>query len=58
VFDIDTRLRRRPLTVIGLVLVVLGTVALAVPSFTYFTTERAADFGFFAIDLSRPHTIS
>ena len=29
----------RPLIVIGLILVVLGTVALAVPSFTYFTTE-------------------
>ena len=47
----------RPLIVIGLILVLLGTVALAVPSFTYFTTERAADFGFFKIDMSRPHTI-
>ena len=47
----------RPLIVIGLILVVLGAVALAVPSFTYFTTERAADFGFFTIDISRPHTI-
>ena len=47
----------RPLIVIGLILVVLGTVALAVPSFTYFTRERAADFGFFKIDISRPHTI-
>ena len=47
----------RPLIVIGLILVVLGTVALAVPSFTYFTTERAADFGFFKLDISRPHTI-
>ena len=47
----------RPLIVIGLILVVLGTVALAVESFTYFTTERAADFGFFKLDISRPHTI-
>ena len=47
----------RPLIVIGVILVVLGTVALAVPSFTYFTTERAADFGFLKIDVSRPHTI-
>ena len=46
----------RPLIVIGLILVVLGAVALAVPSFTYFTTERAADFGFFKIDISKPHT--
>ena len=42
---------------IGLILVVLGIVTLAVPSFTYFTTERAADFGFLKIDISKPHTI-
>ena len=47
----------RPLMVIGLILVVLGIVALAVPSFTYFTTERAADIGFFKTDISRPHMI-
>ena len=47
----------RPLVVIGLILVVLGIVALAVPSFTYFTTERVADVGFFKIDISKPHTI-
>jgi hypothetical protein len=47
----------RPLVVIGLILVVLGIVALAVPSFTFFTTDRVADVGFFKIDVSRPHTI-
>ena len=47
----------RPVAVLGIILVVLGVVALAVPSFTYFTTERAADVGFFAIDVKRPHTI-
>ncbi|MHB0956853.1 MAG: hypothetical protein ACYC6N_00900 [Pirellulaceae bacterium] len=47
----------RALIVVGVILVVLGTVALAVPSFTYFTTERAADLGFFKIDISRPHTV-
>ena len=47
----------RPLVVIGLILVVLGIVALAVPSFTFFTTERVADVGFFKIDVARPHTI-
>jgi len=47
----------RPLVVIGLILVVLGIVALAVPSVTFFTTERVADVGFFKIDVSRPHTI-
>jgi hypothetical protein len=47
----------RPLVVIGLILVVLGIAALAIPSFTFFTTERVADVGFFTIDMSRPHTI-
>lgn len=47
----------RSLVVIGVLLIVLGIVALAVPSFTYFTTERVADFGVFAIDFSKPHTI-
>ena len=47
----------RVLLVIGLILAVLGLIALAVPSFTYFTTERVADVGFFKIDISRPHTV-
>jgi uncharacterized membrane protein len=47
----------RPLVMIGLLLVVLGIVALAIPSFTFFTTERVADVGFLKIDVSRPHTI-
>ena len=47
----------RPLVLIGLVLVVLGIIALAIRSITYFTTERVADVGFFRIEVSRPHTI-
>jgi len=47
----------RLLVIIGLILVVLGIVALAVPSFTFFTTERVVDAGFFKIDISKPHTI-
>ena len=47
----------RPLAVIGLLLVLGGLVAVAVPSITFFTTERVADVGFFTIDVSRPHTI-
>ena len=43
--------------VFGILLVVLGIVALAVPSITFFTTERAVDAGFFTIDYQRPHTI-
>jgi hypothetical protein len=56
-FDTKRRLKMRLLIVIGLILVVLGVVALAVPTFTFFTTERVADAGFFKIDMSRPHTI-
>jgi hypothetical protein len=47
----------RPLVLIGLILVVLGIIALAIPSITYLTTERVADVGFFRIEVSRPHTI-
>jgi hypothetical protein len=43
--------------VFGMLLVVLGILALAVPSFTFFTTERAVDAGFFTIDYEKPHTI-
>jgi uncharacterized membrane protein HdeD (DUF308 family) len=43
--------------VLGVILLVLGIVALAVPSFTFFTTDRVADAGYFHIDVSRPHTI-
>jgi hypothetical protein len=43
--------------IIGLLLIVLGIVALAVPSITFFTTERVADVGFLAIDMQKPHTL-
>ncbi len=47
----------RPLVVIGLILIVLGIVALAVPGFTYFTTDHVVDTNYFSISVSRPHTI-
>lgn len=50
-------MKMRSLVLIGLILVVLGIVALAVPSFTFFTRERVADVGFFTVDISKPHTI-
>jgi len=56
-FDSNRRLKMRPLVVIGVLLIVLGIVALMVPTFTFFTTERVADAGFFKIDIQRPHTI-
>lgn len=43
--------------VFGILLVALGILALAVPSVTFFTTERAVDAGFFAIDYQKPHTL-
>ena len=43
--------------ILGILLVVLGILALAVPSITFFTTERAVDAGFFTIDYEKPHTI-
>jgi uncharacterized membrane protein YidH (DUF202 family) len=43
--------------ILAILLVVLGILALAVPSITFFTTERAVDAGFFTIDYQKPHTI-
>ena len=47
----------RAVAIIGLLLVILGIIALVVPGITYFTTERVADVGFLRIEVSRPHTI-
>jgi hypothetical protein len=47
----------RALVAVGAILIVLGVIALAVPSITFFTHDRVADLGFLAIDVSRPHTI-
>lgn len=50
-------MKKQPLIVMGLILAVLGVVALVIPSFTFFTRERVGDLGFFTIDISHPHTI-
>jgi hypothetical protein len=42
---------------LAILLIALGILALAVPSFTFFTTDRAVDAGFFTVDVQRPHTI-
>jgi hypothetical protein len=48
----------RPYSAVGLILVMLGILALSIHSITYFTTEQATGpLGFFAWDVSRPHTI-
>ena len=35
----------------------LGIIALAVPSITFMTTERAVDTSFLKIDYQKPHTL-
>jgi len=48
----------QPYSVAGLILIALGVLALMVRSITYFTTEQVTGpLGFFAWDVSRPHTI-
>ena len=48
----------RPYSVGGLILIILGVLALSIHSITYFTTEHVVGpLGFFAWDESRPHTI-
>jgi hypothetical protein len=42
----------------GLILIALGVLALSIHSVTYFTHEQVTGpLGFFAWDVSRPHTI-
>jgi hypothetical protein len=48
----------RPYPVVGLILIVLGVLALLVRSVTYFTTEHVTGpLGFFMWEVERPHTI-
>jgi hypothetical protein len=42
---------------LSIILIVVGAICLLVPSFTFFTQERVADVGFFAIDVKKPHTV-
>jgi uncharacterized membrane protein YidH (DUF202 family) len=43
--------------ILGILLVVLGIIALAVPTISYMTTERAVDTSFMKIDYQKPHTL-
>jgi hypothetical protein len=47
----------RMLSVIGVLLIVLGIVALTVQGFTFFTHERVVDAGPFKVDWQKPHTV-
>ncbi len=43
--------------ILGVLLILLGVVALAFQGFTFFTTDRVAEAGPFHIDVQKPHTI-
>jgi hypothetical protein len=48
----------RAYSITGLILIVLGVLALLVRSVTYYDTERVVGpLGFFAWDVERPHTL-
>jgi hypothetical protein len=46
----------RILAVIGVLLILVGIVALGFQSITYFTMDRVVDVGPLQIDVQRPHT--
>jgi hypothetical protein len=47
----------RVLVILGVLMIVLGIVALGVQGVTFFTQERAVDAGPLKVDVSKPHTI-
>jgi hypothetical protein len=48
----------RRYSIVGLILIVVGALALVVRSVTYFATEHVTGpLGFFAWEVERPHTI-
>ena len=48
----------RPNSIGGIILIVLGVLVFSIHSITYFTHEQVAGpLGFFAWDVSKPHTI-
>ncbi len=48
----------QPYAVGGMILIVLGLLALSVHSVTYFTSDTVVGpLGFFAWDVQRPHTL-
>ena len=47
----------RPVTVVGIILIVLGLVALAYQGFTYTTKERVVDVGPLKVEASREKTV-
>ena len=47
----------RPVTVVGIILIVLGVVALAYQGITYTTSEKVVDLGPLQVEAKRERTI-
>ena len=47
----------RTLSIIGIILIVFGIIALGFQGVTFFTHERVVDAGPFKMDMEKPHTI-
>jgi drug/metabolite transporter (DMT)-like permease len=47
----------KPLTIVGIVLIVIGVVALAYQGISYTTTERVVDIGPLKVDAKKEKTI-
>jgi hypothetical protein len=47
----------KPLTIVGIVLIVLGVIALAYQGITYTTTERVVDIGPLKVEAKKEKTI-
>jgi hypothetical protein len=47
----------KTLTVVGILLICLGVLALVFQSFTFFTQERVVDAGPLQLDWKKPHTV-
>jgi hypothetical protein len=55
--DTTGRLRMKALTVVGIVLIVLGVVALAYQGITYTTKEKVVDIGPLKVEAEKEKTI-
>jgi uncharacterized membrane protein len=47
----------KPLAIVGVILIVLGVVALAYQGITYTTKEKVVDLGPLKVEASKEHTI-
>jgi ABC-type glycerol-3-phosphate transport system permease component len=55
--DHQGEISMRTTAIIGVLLIILGIVALSFQTFTFFTHERVVDAGPLHVDIQKPHTI-